>query len=136
MRSTVKRFLVTGLLMLAGCHRAPDLTGEWTATDDGGDAGTFIFREDETLLIVRGAETYQFEYEIDASEKPMWFDLIVKRADGDTAHLPGIIEVLDENIVRYRGITEEGEARPTDFGGTGYGEQRGVLLRRVRKPEP
>jgi hypothetical protein len=122
-------------LLLAACSRDPDIAGRWTATDEAGDTGTFIFRENGTALIVRRAQAYDLRYEVNGSEQPMWLDLFMVTEDGDTTRIPGIMEVLEPDIIRYRAGTELDGDRPADFAGDAEVEHPGVVLRRHPRPE-
>jgi hypothetical protein len=126
--------LLAALVLLGACREAPDLPGRWTVTDDGGDTATFVFRENGTGVIVKGAQAYRFRYKLNRWKDPMWLDIVFTNPEGEEGRMPGIVEVLDQDILRFRGITEEGQERPTDFNLTPDGMQPGLVMRRQPRP--
>lgn len=123
---------------LAGDARQ-QLIGSWTATDDEGVHGGFVFRADGTADMIREGVSFKdtvikdggtITYRVDDSVTPIQLDIIVTRKNGQPQVLPSIIRFFDHDTLNMR--QPNGGPRPTSFEHAAANE---VIVLKREKPK-
>jgi hypothetical protein len=115
--------------------------GEWQM-EDKNRLVSFIFKEDQTAVLVRGNQVYggdgffieenlyQLKYEIDYTKNPVWLDFVVLNGESkEINRLRGILRFLTENKLEFRLNFDDPQVRyqnfdPNDVQNTGVLERR------------
>jgi hypothetical protein len=120
-----KTFIIGGFLILFSLHsfcqtkKFQDMIGYWAvAGEQGPGAGLEIIDSVDIVITYMGEQKKIFNYKIDFSKSPAWFDFSVNDTSS-VLNVKSILEIINDSLIKWQLFVDED--RPDHFS-TGKGE--------------